>query len=77
MQNTETLHLLFRIFCVGGLVLTGIAFRYVSKNHDRLFGTDPDVPAETSGSSTYSKTQIYAVLIHLAAFLVMGFFFLH
>jgi hypothetical protein len=77
MQNTETLHLLFRIFCLGGLLLTALAFRYVSKNYERLFGVDPDVPAETSGSSTYSKTQIYAVLIHLAVFLVMGFFFLH
>ncbi len=73
----DSLYLLFRIFCVGGLVLTALAFRYVSKNFDRLFGRDPDVPSENSGSSTYSKTQIYAVLFHLVGFFVMALLALH
>ncbi len=73
----DTLHILFRVFCAGGLLLTAAGFRYVSRNYERLFGADPSVPSENSGSSTYSKTQIYAVLIHIAAFFVMGFFMLH
>ena len=73
----DSLLLLWRIFCTGGLLLTGLGFYYVRKNYDRLFGPDPEVPSENSGSSTYSKTQIYAILIHFAVFLVMGFFLLH
>ena len=73
----DSLHLLFRIFCVCGLLLTAAAFRYVSRNYSRLFGADADLPSENSGSSTYSKPQIYAVLIHIAVFFVMGFFLLH
>ena len=73
----DTLHLLFRIFCIGGLSLTALGFHYVRKNYERLFGTDPNVPSENSGSSTYSRTQIYAVLIHIAVFFLMGLFLLH
>ena len=33
---------------------------WILKNHQRLFGVDPDIPSESSGARNYNKLQIIA-----------------
>ncbi len=45
---------------------------WILKNHQRLFGVDPDIPSESSGARNYNKLQIIALWLH--ALLLTGSF---
>jgi len=40
---------------------------YLLRNSERLFGTDPSVPSETSSGRAYGKMQAFVVWAHVAA----------
>jgi hypothetical protein len=57
-----------------GLFFTLAAGAYMIKNHQRLYGHDPEV-RETSGERVYSKAQlwlIWALLVKGLAFLTFA-----
>lgn len=63
-----------KIIAALGLVLTLAAGVYMVKNHQRLYGRDPEV-RETSGERVYSKAQlwiIWALLVKGLAFLTFA-----
>ena len=45
---------------------------WILKNHQRLFGVDPDIPSESSGARNYNKLQVIALWLH--ALLLTGSF---
>ena len=45
---------------------------WILKNHQRLFGVDPDIPSESSDARNYNKLQIIALWLH--ALLLTGSF---
>lgn len=58
-----------------GLFFTLAAGVYMIKNHQRLYGYDPELPRETSGERVYSKAQlwlIWALLVKGLAFLTFA-----
>lgn len=70
MQNDALLAI--RFVFAGLFIATLLAGVYLVKNHERLFGVDPDMPSENSSARGYSRMQIFVVWAH-ALFLTGAF----
>lgn len=55
--------LVFRILCIIGLVITLAGGAYLTKNYERFFGSDPNMPSENASARFYTKTEVFLVWI--------------
>jgi hypothetical protein len=70
MQNNVLLGL--RLISAALFIVLLFVGGWMFRNHQRLFGVDPDIPRETSGARNYNKLQVIALWIH--ALLLTGSF---
>jgi hypothetical protein len=63
-------YLLLRFFFVLCFAATAVAGYKILKNHQRLFGVDPDAPSENGSARAYGKMQALVVILH--ALLLFG-----
>ena len=63
-MNADTVvRAVFSVLFLGTL----IAGYYMFKNSEKLFGEDPDVPTDNSGSRGLNKVQIITIWAHAVA----------
>jgi hypothetical protein len=63
-MNAESL-LFFRVSFIVMFFATLLIGGYLIKNHQRFFGTDGNLPQETSSERGYSSMMIYVVWLHM------------
>ena len=68
MENNA--FLLLKAFFVLCFLATLFAGYVIVKNHERLFGVDPDAPSENGSARAYGKMQALVVIAH--ALLLFG-----
>ena len=59
----ETLHTAINIFLILFIIFWSILGYWLCKNFNRLFGPNPDDPAETPGARSFGVAHIIAVWI--------------
>ncbi len=55
----------FRILAFVVFAAALYAGYHLLKNHEKLFGVDPNMPSEGSSSRSYSKMQVFAIWAHV------------
>jgi hypothetical protein len=54
----------FRIFSGAALAVSILGLVYVTRNSNRYFGVDPNVPSETASGRSYNRFLVIIALAH-------------
>jgi len=71
MQVDIVVRSVFSVLFIAAL-LAGV---YLFKNFNRILGTDPQIPAENSGSLLLNKVQVVVIWVHILAITAAFAFF--
>ena len=62
----------FRVFSGAALAVSILALVFVTKNSERYFGVDPNVPSETASGRTYNRFLVIIALAHAVVLFSTG-----